>query len=204
MCESEVERIRRRQEYLDSEIRSLAKHTPETVFKTANMIYFREVEDLIAHILQSKYKTFKLPAWRYYCREDGPQGTTKPQNRLYYLIEASHSQLPEAKHYIKLVAGEATDYSGHGSMDMELAEHFIQNWLHLPIEERPLSYLLDEIKSERNKKRTMENNRKRNLKEVRTCIKCGRTLPENSKAKNCPYCGGNLTVKYVPKAEAKE
>jgi hypothetical protein len=50
--------------------------------------------------------------------------------------------------FIKLVAGEATDYSGHGSGDMELAEYFIQNWLHLRIEERPLSYLLDDIKSE--------------------------------------------------------
>ena len=140
----EVERER----FLDSEIRSLAEHEPEIIFQTASMIYFREVEDLIAHILQAKYKTYRLPAWRYYCREDGPQGTSKPQNRLYYLIEASHAQLPEARHYIKLVAGEATDYSGHGSMDMELAEHFIRNWLHLYIEERPLSYLLDIIKCE--------------------------------------------------------
>jgi hypothetical protein len=148
MCESETERIRRRQEYLDSEIRSLAKRKPEIIFKTPTMIYFREVEDLIAHILQTKYKIYKVPAWRYYCREDGRQGITKPQNRLYYLIEATTEQFPNSKQFIKLVAGEATDYSGHGGGDMELAEHFIQTWMHLRIEERPLSYLLDDIKSE--------------------------------------------------------
>jgi hypothetical protein len=143
MCESETERIKRRQEYLDSEIRSLAKRKPEIIFQTPTMIYFREVEDLIAHILQStsKYKIFKVPALRYYCREDGSQGTTNPQNRLYYMIEASTEQFPSSKQFIKLIAGEATDYSGHGSGDMELAEHFIQNWLHLRIEERPLSSL---------------------------------------------------------------
>jgi hypothetical protein len=150
MYESETERIRRRQEYLDSEIRSLAKHKPGIIFQTPRMIYFREVEDLIAHILQNnrKYQCYKFPAWRYYCREDGRQGITNPQNRLYYMVEVSTEQFPSSKQFIKLVAGEATDYSGHGGGDMELAEHFIQNWMHLPIEERPLSYLLDDIKSE--------------------------------------------------------
>jgi hypothetical protein len=150
MCESSEEQLRRRQEYLDSEIRSLYQHKPEIVFQTPTMIYFREVEDLIAHMLQStsKYKIIKVPAWRYYCREDGRQGTTNPQNRLYYMVEASTDPLIQDARFIKLVVGEATDYSGHGSGDMELAEHFIQNWLHLRIEERPLSYLLDDIKSE--------------------------------------------------------
>jgi hypothetical protein len=150
MCENSEEQLRRRQEYLDSEIRSLYQHKPEIVFQTPTMIYFREVEDLIAHMLQStsKYKIIKVPAWRYYCREDGSQGKTNPQNRLYYMVEASTDPFIQDARFIKLVAGEATDYSGHGSGDMELAEHFIQKWLHLRIEERPLSYLLDDIKSE--------------------------------------------------------
>jgi hypothetical protein len=147
MCENETEH-RRRLEYLDSEIRSLTKHKPEIVFQTPTMIYFREVEDLIAHLLQTKYATFKVPAWRYYCREDGRQGTTNPQNRLYYLIEASAEKFPMMNQFIKLVAGEATDYSGHGRGDMSLAEHFIQKWIHLCMEERPLSYLLDDVTSE--------------------------------------------------------
>jgi hypothetical protein len=144
----------RHQQYLDSAVRNLAKHKPEIVFRTPRMIYFREVEDLIAHMLQNRkrYKYYIVPARRYYCREDGSQGTTKPQNRLYYLIEVSKyptwKDTEARREHIKLVAGEATDYSGHGSGDMELAEHFIQNWLHLDIEERPLSYLLDDIKSE--------------------------------------------------------
>lgn len=143
------EQLRRRQEYLHSEICSLYQHKPEIIFQTPTMIYFREVEDLIAHILQNpKYKIYKVPAWRYYCREDGRQGTTNPQNRLYYMVEASTDPFIQDARFIKLVAGEATDYSGHGSGDMELAEHFIQKWLHLRIEERPLSYLLDDIKSE--------------------------------------------------------
>jgi len=154
MFENSEEQVRRRQEYLDSEIRSLYQHKPEIVFQTPTMIYFREVEDLIAHILQNRkrYKYYVVPAWRYYCREDGSQGKTNPQNRLYYLIEVSKyltwKDTEARREHIKLVAGEATDYSGHGSGDMELAEHFIQNWLHLRIEERPLSYLLDDIKSE--------------------------------------------------------
>ena len=148
MCEVEFERIRRRQECLDSEICSLYQHKPEIVFQTPSIIYFREVEDLIAHILQTEYKTYKVPAWRYYCREDGRRGVEHPQNRLYYEVEASKSPSIQEAKFIKLIAGEATDYSGHGGHDMELAEHFIQNWLHLDIEERPLSYLLDTIKGE--------------------------------------------------------
>lgn len=128
------------QKFLDDRIRLLALRSPEFVFKTSTMIYFREVEDLIAHILQAGYKLFKNCAWRYYCREDGG----KPRNRLYYLVEAYVG----GNKFVKLVAGEATDYSGHGREDMEIAEYFIQSWLHLQIEERPLSYLLDELKNE--------------------------------------------------------
>jgi len=32
--------------------------------------------------------------------------------------------------------------------------------------------------------------------EVKRCVKCGRELPENSKAHNCPYCGGTLKTFY--------
>ena len=32
---------------------------------------------------------------------------------------------------------------------------------------------------------------------VRFCSKCGRKLPEDSEVRNCPYCGGILTEKYV-------
>jgi hypothetical protein len=142
MCENETERIRRREEYLDSVIVDLAKRKPNIVFKTPTMIFFREVEDLISHILQANYKTFNVPAWRYYCREGEPN-----QNRLYYLIQASGFMSPSPESWIKLVAGDATDYSGHGSSDMELAEHFIKR-LKLRLETRPLSYLLDDIKEE--------------------------------------------------------
>lgn len=128
---------------LDSTIRSMKFHKPEIVFKTSTMIYFREVEDFIAYILQTCYKFFRGNAWRYYCREDGRQGR-KPCNRLYYLVEACTGD----DAVVKLVVGDCTDYSGHGREDMELAEYFIENWLHLHIEERPLSYLLDELKSE--------------------------------------------------------
>jgi len=145
---------RRSEEFLNSEIADLAKRKPEIVFKTRTMIYFREIEDLIAHILRHKrkYKAFRLPAWRYYCREDGKTGTSTPQNRLYYLIEAETpvkklapgiGQTREIEtEWMKLVTGDATDYSGHGSSDMELAEHFITKVLKLPLEERPLSCLV--------------------------------------------------------------
>ena len=40
------------------------------------------------------------------------------------------------------------------------------------------------------------------LVEVKVCEKCGRTLPENSIAHYCPYCGGSLTIKCIPKQKA--
>lgn len=40
------------------------------------------------------------------------------------------------------------------------------------------------------------------LKEVQVCKKCGKTLPENLTAHNCPYCGGTLQTKYIPKQKA--
>jgi len=38
--------------------------------------------------------------------------------------------------------------------------------------------------------------------EVKVCQKCGRTLPENSIAHYCPYCGGTLQTKCIPKQKA--
>jgi len=138
----------RSEEFLNSEIADLAKRKPEIVFKTPTMIYFREIEDLIAYMSQHRYPTLRVPAWRYYCREGEPN-----QNRLYYVIEASirpaKASIPvTVEEFIKLVTGDATDYSGHGSSDMELAEYFITKVLKMPLEERPLSYLLDDIKHE--------------------------------------------------------
>ena len=47
---------------------------------------------------------------------------------------------------IKLIAGDATDYSGHGSYDKNLMEAFIKRGLMLGIEDRPASYLIDILK----------------------------------------------------------
>ena len=119
-------------------------HKAEPVFQTQNMIYFREIEDVIAWIAKNKPKRFKIPAWRYYCRENGRAGT-KGMNRLYYMIEASMTEDWTKDDWIKLVCQGCTDYSGHGSRDMQIAEHFIGKVLGLRIEERPVSYLISLI-----------------------------------------------------------
>jgi len=35
------------------------------------------------------------------------------------------------------------------------------------------------------------------LEEVKVCSRCGRILPEGSKAQTCPFCGGSLITKYI-------
>jgi len=37
------------------------------------------------------------------------------------------------------------------------------------------------------------------LVEVKVCQKCGRELPTTSIAHRCPYCGGSLATKCIPK-----
>jgi len=39
------------------------------------------------------------------------------------------------------------------------------------------------------------------LVEIKRCRKCGRKLPEGSVARNCPYCGGILTKRYVKREQ---
>jgi len=34
---------------------------------------------------------------------------------------------------------------------------------------------------------------------IKVCVKCKRNLPRGSHARVCPYCGGTLRIKYVPK-----
>jgi len=126
---------------IEKEIDWIAKnHKAEVVFETQEMIYFPEIEDVIAWIAKNKPKVFKVPAWRYYCRENGRTGT-KAMNRLYYMIEVSN----DGKKFAKLICQGATDFSGHGSRDMEIAEYFISKVLKLKIEERPVSYLISQI-----------------------------------------------------------
>ena len=40
------------------------------------------------------------------------------------------------------------------------------------------------------------------LVEVKVCQKCGRELPAISIAHRCPYCGGSLITKCIPKQKA--
>ena len=109
-----------------SEIRDLGKSwKPNILVRTKKAIIFREVEDLIAWILRHRKRViaYRVPAWRFICREgDGA-------NRYYYMIEivyANRNVRPdsvlnpfislengEAKE-LKLIAGDATDYSGPG------------------------------------------------------------------------------------------
>lgn len=120
------------------------RHKGEPVFQTDSMIYFNEIEDVIAWIAKNKPKRFKIPAWRYYCRENG-RGGTKGLNRLYYMIEVSMTEDWTKDDWIKLVCQGCTDFSGHGRRDMELAEYFIGKVLGLRIEERPVSYLISQL-----------------------------------------------------------
>jgi len=111
---------------------------PSILYQSKKVIIFREVEDLIAWMVKrrDKIRAVRSPAWRYYaCEGEG--------NRYYYLLEVSES-FPSSE-YLKLIAGDATDYSGHGSRDKELMETFIREILHMPIEDRPASYLIDEL-----------------------------------------------------------
>jgi len=131
------------EELLKSRVEELKSWRPKIVFQTKEMICFREIEDLIAYMLKHPFRFYQIPAWRYYCREDGRSGT-KGMNRLYYKVVVGENM--ERK--TGLVCGDATDYSGHGSSDMELAEYFIQKVLRLPLEERPLSYLFSDLENE--------------------------------------------------------
>jgi len=126
-----------------AEIDYLSKHKPEIIFMTSRMVYFREVEDMIAYVVDSflikrVYKIVRGCAYRYCCLEDGGK-------RYYYLIEASKDINSP---YVKLVAGDATDYSGHGLHDKNLIEFFITKFLRLQLIDRPLSYLVSDLLEE--------------------------------------------------------
>jgi len=114
---------------------------PEILHRSKKGIVFREVEDLIAWMLKKrdKIKTIKIPVWRFrFCENHG--------NRYYYMLEVSSSPPTSMNHeWLKLIAGDATDYSGHGCMDKQLMETFIQRVLRLPIEDRPGSDLVAEL-----------------------------------------------------------
>ena len=121
------------------EFRYLARNwRPNILYRSRKAIIFREVEDLIAWVLKRPEKLIaaSIPAWRFYIAEGGGY-------RYYYEIEARLSINPSDK--VKLIAGDATDYSGHGSYDKQLIETFIQKVLHLEIEDRPASYLIDDL-----------------------------------------------------------
>ena len=134
------------------EIRGLESWKPNILFRTRGAIGFREVEDLIAWILRNNKKilAFGIPAWRFICREgDG-------SNRYYYMIQVIYAKKISVKtinpftllrsgeaREIKLIAGDATDYSGHGSYDKNLMETFIKHVLRLRIEDRSSNYLID-------------------------------------------------------------
>jgi len=132
------------EEHLKNEIRCIVEswQIPEITFQTDTMIYFREIEDLISWFFKKfRKKGFVLnpPAIIYYCKEQSG-------NRYYYLIKL----VDEGKE-IKLVTGDATDYSGHGGGDKRLAEYFIKKILYLDTIERPLSYLIGDLKYELHK-----------------------------------------------------
>jgi len=40
--------------------------------------------------------------------------------------------------------------------------------------------------------------------EVKRCKKCGRVLPEDSTARQCPYCGGTFEKVYRKKTSSKK
>ena len=126
-------------EAIVEEFRYLARcWRPNILYRSKTAIIFREVEDLIAWLLRKpgRVTAFSCPAWRFYVCEDGG-------NRYYYRLEALTSANSDDK--IWLIAGDATDYSGHGSYDKQLIETFIQKVLHLGIEDRPASYLIDDL-----------------------------------------------------------
>ena len=126
-------------EAIVEEFRYLARcWRPNILYRSKRAIIFREVEDLIAWLLRKpgRVTAFSCPAWRFYVCEDGG-------NRYYYRLDALTSANSEDK--IWLIAGDATDYSGHGGHDKRLIEAFIQRCLGLEIEDRPASYLIDDL-----------------------------------------------------------
>ena len=142
-------------EAIVEEFRYLAKcWRPNILYRSKRAIIFREVEDLIAWVLRHNRRILSArdPAWRFVCREgDG-------QNRYYYMIEVVYAKRisegvvnPFAllengdAGEVKLIAGDATDYSGHGSHDKQLIETFIKRCLGMEIEDRPASYLIDDL-----------------------------------------------------------
>ena len=126
-------------EAIVGEFRYLARYwRPNILYRSKRAIIFREVEDLIAWLLRKpgRVTAFSCPAWRFYVCEDGG-------NRYYYRLEALTSANSNDK--IWLIAGDATDYSGHGSHDKALAETFIERVLRLRMEDRDASYLIDQL-----------------------------------------------------------
>jgi len=128
-----------------SEIRYLARNEkPKVIFQTTDMVYLREIEDMIAWIFKRKPNCFNYQATRYVCSErDG--------NRYYYEV-----QIIEGERRISVLCGDATDYSGHGGHDKILAEFFIQKVLGLRMNEVPASYLIGSLKYELYKLRGVE------------------------------------------------
>ena len=136
------------------DIRSLRSWKPYILFRTKTAIGFREVEDLIAWMLRNSKRILsaKDPAWRFVCREG------EGSNRYYYMVQVVYAKKISAKAInpfrlledgeakeLKLIAGDATDYSGHGSHDKQLMETFIDRVMRLRIEDRPGSYLIDDL-----------------------------------------------------------
>lgn len=131
------------EEWLASEIQYLGlNHRPEIVFRSRDLIIFREAEDLIAWFLKHSKKIWAVSsdAFRYICREDGG-------NRYYYLIKIKMDGSE-----IELLTGDATDYSGHGSYDKKLLEGFFRLVLKLDIRDFPSSYLIDYLIGALNKR----------------------------------------------------
>ena len=121
------------------EFRYLARcWKPKILYRSKRAIIFREVEDLIAWLLRKpgRVTAFSCPAWRFYVCEGGG-------NRYYYELEALTTI--DSRDRVRLIAGDATDYSGHGSHDKRLIEAFIQRCLGMEIEDRPASYLIDDL-----------------------------------------------------------
>ena len=120
--------------WLKSEIGHLAHcWKPEILYESDGLIIFREVEDLIAWFFQNcqKISSIRANAYRYVCREG--EG-----NRYYYLMKVKMNGSE-----VELLAGDATDYSGHGSYDKRLMEGFLKFVLRLDLSDFPSSYLID-------------------------------------------------------------
>jgi len=118
-------------------ISDFVKRRPNIIFWIGDMIYFREPEDLIAFFIQKKFRVWKCPAWRFFCSESKE---STAQLRFFYEIIVKWRGGD-----LKLVTGNATNYSGHGGFDKQVMEFFIQEILKLPMEDRPLNYLLEEL-----------------------------------------------------------